>query len=137
MFISRWTMDYRRLKDSNYHCAERPRERGTLSIRALLHSERQPACSVIISSALRGGIARRTADDINCCKGADVGLCSTELSTALTKKNYNLFSTFMPYGREFFNCKLTYSRHCQLHVQSYKATNIWAPRTAGVIHISM
>ena len=56
-----------------------------------------------------GGTASRRADDINCCKGADDGPCSAELSTALTKKNYNIFSTFMPHGHVFFNCELTYS----------------------------
>jgi hypothetical protein len=32
------------------------------------------------------GTARRSADDINYCKGADVGPCYAELSTAQTKK---------------------------------------------------
>jgi len=53
MFISRWTVYYRRLKDSNYDDTERPCERRTLAILALLHSERQSAYSAIISTALR------------------------------------------------------------------------------------
>lgn len=53
MFISRWTVDYRRHKDSNYHDTDLPCECRTHLIPVLLRSERQSTYSAIISTALR------------------------------------------------------------------------------------